>query len=638
MTDSANKPSDKTLIKQAKEAISTAEKLNERSSDLWSAEERQQFEDAQQKFDEAKVELKKRHPKSKTKQTDGKSSASKGAQGAEIIYNTPAYAEIVALVNKDRPLPDPCGKSELSKISISLQNFFETLKAIKKHGNFYLQNATNKVGDIKRLVKNTSKIIGSVLKSLIQRARDFLLDQIRSAISAIVDMLFPTIAKVWKNTIIGQIVNTILCKFKDIIAGLANLVQDFLFELIGKVVNIPFCAAQQFTNALVNNVASAIDKALGPVLDQISNLLGGVGKIAGSIFEAIDFVLGFESFLCTTPNCPEIKKFKASPFIKGPTPADQDNFDNFLPIPDAEDISGDITGYIDNLSIFGTKLGDTAGTIDSNITQCNTAAYECGPPKVEIFGGGGIGAFGNAVVDMAGKIAGVNLGSGGSGYSSPPFVTFMDTCNRGNHASAYTEINDEGEVIRIIMVNPGNGYLNAPDGTNEFEPEEDYIDSLIGTLPLPNLGIGIPTPVDTIDTVDSDQVNDYIICLDEFQVMSTGIGYTVEDEVIITPDIPNLEASVQMSEQGQIISIQILNSPCGLTVVPTITINSETGAGAKIKPLLSFTRLGEDLDQEIPDTVVSVDIGTDSDTIATLAERNIVRVIDCPTDTCIGCK
>ena len=108
-------------------------------------------------------------------------------------------------------------------------------------------------------------------------------------------MLFPTIAKVWKNTIIGQIVNTILCKFKDIIAGLANLVQDFLFELIGKVVNIPFCAAQQFTNALVNNVASAIDKALGPVLDQISNPLGGVGKIAGSIFEAIDFVLGFVS-------------------------------------------------------------------------------------------------------------------------------------------------------------------------------------------------------------------------------------------------------------------------------------------------------------------------------------------------------
>ena len=631
MTDSANKPSDKTLIKQAKDSIAIVDKLNERSSDLWSAEEHEQYKEAAAKYDEAKKELTKRYGgKSKTKQTD-KSSASEGTQGAESLLNNVTYSDVIEIINKERALPDPCGKSELSKISIALQNFFETLKAIKKHGRFYLQNANNKVGDLKRLIKNTSKIIGSVLKSLIQRARDFLLDKIRTAISALIDSLFPTIAKVWKNTIIGQIVNTILCKFKDIIAGLANLVQDFLFELIGKVVNIPFCAAQQFTNALVNNVAASIDKALGPVLDQINDVLGGVGKIAGSIFEAIDFILGFESFLCVTPNCPEVKKFKASPFIKGPTQADQDNFDNFLPIPDAESLTDSATDYIDNLSIFGTKLGDTAGTIDSNITQCNTSAYECGPPQVEIFGGGGIGAFGNAVVDMAGKIAGVNLGSGGSGYSSPPFVTFVDTCNRGNHASAYAEINDDGEVIRIVMVNNGNGYLNAPDGTNEFAPEEDYVDSIIGTLPLPNLGIGVPTPV------DGDQVNDYIICLDGFQVMSTGIGYTVEDEVIITPDIPNLEASVQMSEQGQIISIQVLNTPCGLTAVPTITINSETGAGARIRPILSFIRLEDDLVQDIPDTVVSVDVNTDPDTIATLAQQNIVRVIDCPS-TCIGCE
>ena len=122
-------------------------------------------------------------------------------------------------------------QSELSKISIALQNFFETLKAVKKHGKFYLKNANNKVGDIKRLVKNTSKIIGSVLKSLIQRSRDFLLDKIRTAISRLIDILFPTTAKVWKNTIIGQIVNTVLCKFKDIIAGLANLGQDSAFLL-----------------------------------------------------------------------------------------------------------------------------------------------------------------------------------------------------------------------------------------------------------------------------------------------------------------------------------------------------------------------------------------------------------------------
>ena len=179
MTDSANTPSDKTLIKQAKDAIDTIDRLNEKSEDLWSAEEKAQYNEAAGKFLEAKNELTKRHGgKSKTKQTDGISAASEGAQGAEVLLNNVAYSDIIEIINKERPLPDPCGKSELSKISIALQNFFETLKAIKKHGRFYLQNANNKVGDLKRLIKNTSKIIGSVLKSLIQRARDFLLDKI----------------------------------------------------------------------------------------------------------------------------------------------------------------------------------------------------------------------------------------------------------------------------------------------------------------------------------------------------------------------------------------------------------------------------------------------------------------------------
>ena len=85
-------------------------------------------------------------------------------------------------------------------------------------------------------------------------------------------------AKQWKSTIVGQIINNILCVFKDIIAGLVATVQDFLFELVGKVVNIPFCAAEQFANSLINNIAATIDNALGPVLDQINNLLGGIGK------------------------------------------------------------------------------------------------------------------------------------------------------------------------------------------------------------------------------------------------------------------------------------------------------------------------------------------------------------------------
>ena len=610
-------------VNKADQAKKIIEELNENFDNL-TDEEKEKYNNAVKQFNAAKEKLEKLYPCSSANETGAKGTALPGVHCGELFIKTEHYNAVMSVIDTERDTADPCGSSQMSKIHTALSKFFIALKGLKKYGEFYLNGAINKIGRIRNLIKKTAKIIASALKSLIQRARDFLLSKIREAINNLIDVLFPTVAKQWKSTIVGQIVNTILCAFKDIIAGLVATVQDFLFELVGKVVNIPFCAAEQFANSLLNNIAATIDNALGPVLDQINNLLGGIGKIAGSIFEAIDMILGFQAFLCAEPNCPEINTFRASPW-GGPTQSMKDDFNNFLPIPDAENVSNDITGYIDNLSIFGTELGETSGTIDQNITQCNTAAFECGPPTVEIFGGGGLGAFGRAVIDRAGRIAGVDLLSGGSGYSSPPFVTFIDTCNRGQNASAYTEINDDGEVIRVVMVDSGNGYLNAPDGTNEFNDENDYVTSLIGTLPVLNLNTTIP--------VASEQVNDYIMCLDEFKVMSTGIGYTVDDEISIVPDVPGLEVSVQMTQEGQILSLQVLNAPCGLTDVPTITINSETGAGAKIKPILSFNRLEDGSGQKIPDEIVSMDVNS-----ITLDQTKVIRVIDCPTDTCIGCK
>ena len=87
-------------------------------------------------------------------------------------------------------------------------------------------------------------------------------------------------------------------------------------------------------------------------------------------------------------------------------------------------------------------MGQYSGTLPDSVTQCDTAPFQCGPPSIVIFGGGGFGAAGNAVVDRIGQIVGIDLVSRGSGYTSPPFVSIVDNCQNGNYASAYTEIND----------------------------------------------------------------------------------------------------------------------------------------------------------------------------------------------------
>jgi hypothetical protein len=69
---------------------------------------------------------------------------------------------------------------------------------------------------------------------------------------------------------------------------------------------------------------------------------------------------------------------------------------------------------------------------------------ECGPPTIQIFGGGGIGAAGNPIVGNDGSILAVDIIRGGNGYQYPPLVSARDICNYGSGATFTTVI---GEVV-----------------------------------------------------------------------------------------------------------------------------------------------------------------------------------------------
>ena len=83
---------------------------------------------------------------------------------------------------------------------------------------------------------------------------------------------------------------------------------------------------------------------------------------------------------------------------------------------------------------------------------------ECGPPTIQIFGGGGIGAAGNPIVGNDGAILAVDIVRGGNGYQYPPLVSARDICNYGSGASFTTVI---GEVVET---------------TETFDNEADFED------------------------------------------------------------------------------------------------------------------------------------------------------------------
>lgn len=569
---------------------------------------------------------------------------------SEKISYSVVYNKAIDDGKEQIALPDTCGTTTVNKIHIALSNFFTALKGIKQYANVYITPAINAVSNITSIISQTASIIGAVLKSLLNRLRDFLIDKIRKGIEALIEMLLPTVARNIKNTVIQTIIDNLFCAFKDIVGGLADLVLDFLNELVGKVVNAPFCAAQQFTNALINNLAALVDKSVGPLLDQINDVLGGITKIVGSVFQALDYILGFEAFLCAKPNCPEIKSFKASAW-GGPNQAEIDTFNDFLaPAADAsaEGIIGSVDKWTENLEIFGDKLGDSP----QYQLPCDTSVFKCGAPKITFFGGGGAGAVGEAIVDNIGKTIGVDLVSGGSNYSNPPFVSFEDSCE-DTFTSGYAIIEDNrdspnfGQVTSVVITSGG---ISPPaDGRNEFGGIGDEFgddDGTVGILPIDG-GTGDEGTVGILPidggTGDDRPGNDYIVCLVGFRVLNTGIGYTEEDSITLTPDVPNLNASVSMTEFGQIFDVQINDPICGLINIPEVIINSPTGNSAVIEPIVSFTRI-ENFDDASGDPDITINVGDNPIPINTLRgrtvltenlenqglfSRNVVRVVDC---------
>ena len=387
----------------------------------------------------------------------------------KTYINSEAYAYWKTVIEKEFTL-DPCGKSTVAGISKAIQEVFARLKEAKKFYNEFVDPALNAASGLASTISNAVELISGIMRILIQRARDFFIGIIREQLETFFEETLPELASNIKNVALKQIIDTLFCRIGDVIKGLGKLVGDFLFALIGNIVKFPFCAAEQFANALINNIANRIDKALEPILEGIMSAIGGISKVATSIMSAIDVILGFENFLCSKgPECPEIKTRKAI-WWGGPQQEAADRFQNFLNglnLSDGEtsDLLNRFDKWVGDFPLFGTNFNEFDGNLGDfpELAECSDLlGGRCGPPKVQIFGGGGFGAAGDVIVNRFGQVIGVNLTSRGNGYKYPPYVAFIDDCGNGSNADGFANITDD--VLDTDIDPVTFGPVGDPDG------------------------------------------------------------------------------------------------------------------------------------------------------------------------------
>ena len=199
-------------------------------------------------------------------------------------------------------------------------------------------------------------------------------------------------------------------------------------------------------------------------------------------------------------------------------------------------------------------------------------SLQCGMPEVTFFGGDGSGATGNTVVDAFGQIMGVNITNPGEGYSSSPLISFNDPCNNGAGAYGYARV-ENGKIKDVVMSDTGLNYLGP-----ETPESED-----LGDDEITNTACSIQ-PVDSSGSV----VYPFIV---DVLIENTGIGYT-ENDVAINSACPESDVEIKLilDPDGRITGTQITNPGTVVNIFPELTINSGTGYGAILRPVLGFSK------------------------------------------------
>ena len=198
---------------------------------------------------------------------------------------------------------------------------------------------------------------------------------------------------------------------------------------------------------------------------------------------------------------------------------------------------------------------------------CLTGDQPCGPPKLKFFGGGGVGASANPVVDSSGNLIAVDLVSGGFGYTSPPQVQVIDPCKNGSGAVLQTII-ENGVVVRVIIKDSGQGYLPPA----QTVPQYPAVLELTGVT-VTNAGFNHNCGVDKIEIIPSN---------------GSVLSYNCDPFGKIK--------SVSVDKGGR------------FTELPQIRMNTETGVNATFVPNFDIIRDPQPVEPVITDVVQVYDL------------------------------
>ena len=471
-----------------------------------------------------------------------------------------------------------CETNEIAKMTTELKKFTQKLQLLEQlnESSTYLDPVYGGFVDMKKEIKFTASKIHNSMTGLVRRGRTWLIQESVGKFSEDLSKKVDRHTKLKVTNATSRLNKLIYCNIEKIADGLLDYIEGSLENMVGSILDVPICAIENFLGDMFGQVLNVLDNDLGGLFGQLNNLHGGGIALPSEVFtkgiqvaNLITNVLECDGVTCPVEPTSFSNKYGVQKKI-------EDKMDGIIEKASLNKLINPLLDKIDN-----------AIDAEPSKPDCNTNVLRCGPPKVDFIGGGGRGVTGSAIVNAIGRVIGVAIGGAGSGFTSPPLLTFVDSCGNGSAAGGYPRIKD-GKIVDVVITEPGSGFL---PNTTETTRDEN------GDLVVKEV---IPDPNGNYDGEIS-----YVTQLDDVVVQNAGVGYNEDDTV--TVDGAEVELVIQ---NGHVIGANVVNSGFGFTDLPKLQINTNNGVGAKLLPVLKFTKVDDaesnvEVTQEAVVTVIS---------------------------------
>ena len=497
-----------------------------------------------------------------------------------------------------------CEDNEISKISNEMKEFSRKMKVFQKlnSSDVFVNPLYGGLVDMQAELKLTSNRIQNSVTKLVRRGRSYVIGETLDKLSTTFKDKVPKPLQGVAGEATNALSNTIYCNFEKIQDQLGDYLMKSLENMLGQLLDVPICGVENFLGDMFGQINNILDTSLGSIFDQLNSIQGGginaPSKTFSNAIKFADIITGVLD--CDQMNCPENTSYSSKNGIRKALP---DDFSNLIPKIGVSSFVNPLLDAIDGAIPQLPGLPSLDGAIPAvpSAPNCSTNVLRCGPPRVDFLGPlplGGQGATGEPIINVLGQVIGVAITGKGSGYTEPPLLSFFDSCENGYGAGGFVRIKD-GSVDEVVITSPGQNYLPnttetdldgnvkevipSPDGN--YDGSVSYVSSIADVV-LTNTGFGYQDG-DTV-AVEGGTVSDTLG--DE---VSQGIGQA-EVELII--------------EDGLVAGANVINGGFGFTSIPDLVINSDTGSGARLTPVLKFTKIEDatELAQISQDAVVTV--------------------------------